>query len=155
MSSDQQEVLNFIYRLFILYFDKSFFQSPPSHLTIDQLPTDVLVIVFGYFDPKTICIRFAPISRRWHRLAYVKSLWHHVQFHINASAIKRNESFAMLLTKVCFHPFYYSVLCFLVDVQCIQESPYFRLLHAAFTIDNERPRMHIRRFSTVNHFSSY
>jgi hypothetical protein len=87
----------------ILRYSSYLFTFLQKHFLIDQLPNDVLEVVFGNFDLKHICTQLAPISRRWHRLAYsTKSLWHSIKFDIDEKRNKQNESFAVMLTKVCF-----------------------------------------------------
>lgn len=75
-----------------------------THFAIDQLPDEILEIIFSHFtSPKQICTQLAPISYRWHRLAYSRSVWrrHQIQFDIGSNReVERNTSFVQLLSKV-------------------------------------------------------
>lgn len=70
---------------------------------IDQLPDNLLIDIFSFFQPIDICKQLSRVSRRFYRLSQSKSLWHSIRFVIDESEVERNRCFGLFLTKVCHY----------------------------------------------------
>ena len=64
--------------------------------SIDDLPNEILLCIFSFFNQKQLCLTIKPVCSRWKRLARHASLWSEVHFICKSK--RGTDSFCKLLS---------------------------------------------------------
>ena len=57
--------------------------SDTKELTINDLPNEILLEVFGYLDIEDVCFSVREVCERWHYLSRDETLWKNLNFVCN------------------------------------------------------------------------